>query len=122
MDDDNDKEDLFQKSNGAEKNGDSGNLFEGDIILDGSVNGFDNITTNMKAKLIIVDDIVNISLRFPKAWLTHDEHKERCDGQVENVRREEKEKYCRYIDCSTIQATKLCPEECIRSKSYDFQL
>ena len=110
MKDDTDKEDLFQKSVGAETNGDSGNLFEGDTILDGGVNGFDNITTNMEAKWSIVDDAVSTS------------DKERCNAKMENVRREEKEKYCPYIDCTTIQATNLCPEQCIRSKSLDFQL
>ena len=122
MNNDTDKEDLFQKSVGAETNGDSGILFDGHIILDGGVNGFDNITTNMEAKWSIVDDVVNISLSFPKAWLTLDKHKERCNAKIENVRREEKEKYCPYIDCTTVQATNLCPEQCTRSNSFDFQL
>ena len=42
--------------------------------------------------------------------------------EKERVRKEEKEKYCRYIDCTTIQATKLCPEECMGSKFYNIRL
>ena len=67
---------------------------------------------------------------FAKPARTYDEFKDRCDAKMDNakleekerVRKEEKEKYCRYIDCTTIQATKLCPEECMGSKFYNIRL
>ena len=65
---------------------------------------------------------------YNSSGLTYDEYKDRCDAKIddlrpaeeERVRGEEKVKYCQYIDCTTIQATKLCPEECSKSNKLKF--
>ena len=60
-----DKEQFSREPVGAETNDDIENLFEGDIILDGGLNGLDDVTTKLEAKWPKIDETVTIPYTFP---------------------------------------------------------
>ena len=60
-----DKEQFSREPVGAETNEDVENLFEGDIIMDGGLHGFDDVTTKLDAKWPKVNETVTIPYTFP---------------------------------------------------------
>ena len=60
-----DKEQFSREPVGAETNEDVENLFEGDIIIDGGLHGFDDVTTRLDAKWPKVNKTVTIPDTFP---------------------------------------------------------